>query len=164
MPTLRPHAALLLLLAAAAAPPPARAQEPIDHAMLARIRAEGLERSQVGELFNTLTNVIGPRLSGSPAFLRSAEWWRAPPAAGGGGGARAPPAPPRQPQWTIATASSVTSASGRQSATSTSNPSSWSEVTCASTLARGAPGSAKPLCSGGAIATASAPASLGRPR
>jgi len=42
--------------------------------MIARIKAEATERSQVVSIFNHLTNVIGPRLTGSPAFLRSAEW------------------------------------------------------------------------------------------
>ena len=50
------------------------AQEPVDLDMIARIKAEATERSQVVSIFNHLTNVIGPRLTGSPAFLRSAEW------------------------------------------------------------------------------------------
>jgi hypothetical protein len=50
------------------------AQEPVDRAMLARIRAEGLERSRVMEVFDTLTVVIGPRLTGSPAHVRAAAW------------------------------------------------------------------------------------------
>jgi hypothetical protein len=45
--------------------------------MVARIRGEGLERSQVGATFRMLTDVIGPRLSGSPAHRRAAEWTRA---------------------------------------------------------------------------------------
>jgi carboxypeptidase Q len=54
----------------------ATAQEPVDQAMLARIRAEGLERSQARAVFDTLTTVIGPRLSGSPAYDRAAAWAR----------------------------------------------------------------------------------------
>lgn len=50
------------------------AQEPIDQATLARIRDEGLNRSQVGAMFNHLTNVIGPRLTGSPAFKQAVDW------------------------------------------------------------------------------------------
>jgi carboxypeptidase Q len=50
------------------------AQEPIDRATLARIRDEGLTRSQVGETFNYLTNVVGPRLTGTPAYKQSADW------------------------------------------------------------------------------------------
>jgi len=52
----------------------ALAQEPVDLATIARIRDEGLNRSQVEATFNYLTNVIGPRLTGSPAFKRAADW------------------------------------------------------------------------------------------
>jgi carboxypeptidase Q len=52
----------------------ASAQEPVDLATLARIREEGLTRSQVEATFNHLTNVIGPRLTGSPAFKQAADW------------------------------------------------------------------------------------------
>lgn len=48
--------------------PEAAAQESIDHAMIAAIRAEALRRSEVQHLFYTLTDVIGPRLTGSPAL------------------------------------------------------------------------------------------------
>jgi carboxypeptidase Q len=44
--------------------------------ILARIRTEGLERSQVEVVFNTLTVDIGPRLTASPAHKRAAEWTR----------------------------------------------------------------------------------------
>lgn len=50
------------------------AQEPVDRAMIARIREEGLTRSQVGATFNQLANVIGPRLTGTPAYRRAADW------------------------------------------------------------------------------------------
>lgn len=52
------------------------AQEAIDHSMIAKIRAEGIDRSQVGAMFDTLTTVIGPRLTGSPAYLRAANYAR----------------------------------------------------------------------------------------
>lgn len=45
-----------------------------DAAVLARIREEGMQRSQVVALFDHLTNVIGPRLTGSPAFKQSVDW------------------------------------------------------------------------------------------
>jgi hypothetical protein len=54
----------------------AHAQERVDAAMIARIRAEGLERSRVLETYNMLTNIIGPRLTGSPAFKQAADWTR----------------------------------------------------------------------------------------
>ena len=50
------------------------AQEPIDRATLQKIRDEGLNRSQVAETFNYLTNVTGPRLTGTPAFKSAANW------------------------------------------------------------------------------------------
>lgn len=49
-------------------------QEPVDQAMLARIRAEGLERSQILETFHHLVTAIGPRLTNSPAHRQSVEW------------------------------------------------------------------------------------------
>jgi hypothetical protein len=44
--------------------------------MLAKIRAEGLERSHVASMFETLTVDIGPRLTASPAHKRAAEFMR----------------------------------------------------------------------------------------
>ena len=41
---------------------------------LARIRTEGLQRSRALELYRTLTDDIGGRLSGSPAHLQAARW------------------------------------------------------------------------------------------
>jgi len=51
-----------------------QAQEPVDRAMISRIKEEGLQRSRVEQTFNQLTNVIGPRLTGSPAYKRAADW------------------------------------------------------------------------------------------
>src|SRR5215475_15591045 len=47
-----------------------------DRDVLARIRAEGLERSQVAPVFQMLTVDIGPRLTASPAHKRAVEWTR----------------------------------------------------------------------------------------
>ena len=58
-------------LLAASSTTPLTAQDP---AALARIRTEGLEHSQVLGLFDHLTNVIGPRLTGSPAFRQAVDW------------------------------------------------------------------------------------------
>src|SRR6185369_16611602 len=52
------------------------AQEPIDRAMAARIRAEALEHGQVGELFHALVDGIGGRLTGSPAHVAAIRWAR----------------------------------------------------------------------------------------
>jgi hypothetical protein len=52
------------------------AQESFDRAMVAKIRDEGLNRSHAWAMLDTLATVIGPRLAGSPAFLRAANWSR----------------------------------------------------------------------------------------
>src|SRR5262245_62047905 len=44
--------------------------------LMARIRDEGLNRSQITNTLLHLTEVIGPRLTASPNFKRSAEWTR----------------------------------------------------------------------------------------
>ena len=44
--------------------------------VLARIRAEGLNHSQLMETLSYLTEVIGPRLTGSPNLKRANEWTR----------------------------------------------------------------------------------------
>jgi hypothetical protein len=50
----------------------ARAQAP--DPVIAKIRAEALDRSKVLDTFNQLTNVIGPRLTNSPAHRRAVAW------------------------------------------------------------------------------------------
>ena len=42
-----------------------------DDGAFSKIRAEGMERSQVQAMFSTLTDEIGPRLTASPAFRRA---------------------------------------------------------------------------------------------
>ena len=44
--------------------------------VLERIRREGLDRSRVVEAFAQFVTVIGPRLTGSPAHKRAADWAR----------------------------------------------------------------------------------------
>ena len=73
------HSLLRLLVALTAATLSAAslfAQSPAADATLARIRAEGLDRSQAPALFLTLTDVLGARLTGSPAHVASAQWAR----------------------------------------------------------------------------------------
>ena len=53
-----------------------RSAEPIDTGVLARIRAEGLERSQVMDLASWIADGYGPRLAGSPSYRRAAAWAR----------------------------------------------------------------------------------------
>ena len=50
------------------------AQEPIDRAIIAKIRDEGLNRSQVHNTFTYFTEVIGPRLTATPAYKAAAEY------------------------------------------------------------------------------------------
>src|SRR5262245_6259206 len=52
------------------------AQSAGDQATFAKIRAEGMERSQAAPVFEYLTIDIGPRLTASPAHKRAAEWVR----------------------------------------------------------------------------------------
>src|SRR3954470_3680940 len=63
-----------ILLALVLAPSVLVGQETVDAAMNAKIRSEGLDRSQVAGIFDTLTTVIGPRLTGSAAFMRAANF------------------------------------------------------------------------------------------
>jgi carboxypeptidase Q len=48
--------------------------EKIDTAMNAKIRAEGFDKSQIMRIVHVLTDVYGPRLTGSPNFDNSAKW------------------------------------------------------------------------------------------
>ena len=50
------------------------AQEPVDIATVNRIRDEALNHSQVMETMSWLTDVYGPRLTGSPNTKAAAEW------------------------------------------------------------------------------------------
>jgi carboxypeptidase Q len=50
------------------------AEERVDMAVMQRIRDEGLQRSHIAELAEYLTDVIGPRLTGSPAMKQANEW------------------------------------------------------------------------------------------
>src|SRR5262245_7460456 len=67
-------AALLCFNSLLVAPETARAQEPVDRQMIAKIRDEGLNRSQVLATFAHFTEEIGPRLIASPAYKTAAEW------------------------------------------------------------------------------------------
>jgi hypothetical protein len=52
----------------------AQTAEPVDAAAIAKIRDEGLNRSQVMETLHWLTDRHGPRLTGSPAFEEAGDW------------------------------------------------------------------------------------------
>jgi carboxypeptidase Q len=51
-------------------------QEPVDAVVNAKIRDEGLNRSQVAPIFTMLVDTIGPRLTASPEHKRAAEFMR----------------------------------------------------------------------------------------
>ena len=61
--------AVLVLLAL-----PALSQESVDLGIVDRIKAEAFERSRVMETLRNLTDVHGPRLTGSPEFEDAARW------------------------------------------------------------------------------------------
>lgn len=48
--------------------------EKVDYATLGRIRDEGLRHSQVMDHISWLSDVYGPRLTGSPAIQQASEW------------------------------------------------------------------------------------------
>ena len=50
------------------------AQEPLNTAAIAKIRAEGLENSKVYDIAHQITDVTGPRLSNSPGLKKAQEW------------------------------------------------------------------------------------------
>ncbi len=68
--TLRSHAFLAILAATAVL----HAQT--DASVVDKIKDEGLNRSQVLQTLSYLTDVIGPRLTGSPSLKRANEWTR----------------------------------------------------------------------------------------
>ncbi|MFL6200880.1 MAG: M20/M25/M40 family metallo-hydrolase [Thermoanaerobaculia bacterium] len=55
---------------------PAFAQEPVDLGMVTRIREEGLHHSQVMDTVRQLTDVLGPRHTGSPQLTAANDWTR----------------------------------------------------------------------------------------
>ena len=74
-----PRAALLLALLACSLPQSGSAQSTnglVPPSVIARLRDEGLNRSKVMETMAYLTDVIGPRLTGSPQLKRANEWTR----------------------------------------------------------------------------------------
>ncbi len=68
---------MLVAAVVLAVPAPAAgqvAQEKVDLNAISLIRQEGLEHSQIPELAHHLTDVIGPRLTGSPGMKAANEW------------------------------------------------------------------------------------------
>jgi len=48
--------------------------EKVDLDMMKKIREEGMERSKVMDTLSWMTDVIGPRLTGSPQLKHANEW------------------------------------------------------------------------------------------
>jgi carboxypeptidase Q len=71
-----PRTPIAIALCLAASVAIVRTQDTLDYAMFSKIRDEGLNRSQVWGMVDTLATVIGPRLTASPAFMRAATWSR----------------------------------------------------------------------------------------
>jgi len=66
--------ALALVAVTAAAAFPGAQSEKIDYAAIGRIRDEGMNRSQVMDHVSWLSDVYGPRLTGSPAIQQASDW------------------------------------------------------------------------------------------
>src|SRR6059058_3119199 len=75
---IRRQFAALLLLFTLVVPYVAFAQQPqLDpHDPIAKIRDEGLNRSQAMQTLSYLSDVIGPRLTASPGMKRANDWTR----------------------------------------------------------------------------------------
>src|SRR5512140_2843236 len=67
---------LALGVAAALAAPLLLAEEPVDLVAVTRIREEGFTRSKVMDTLGYLTDVVGPRVTGSPQMKQANEWTR----------------------------------------------------------------------------------------
>ena len=65
---------VVLLGVAAALPLAGQGDEPVDLDAVFAIKAEGFERSRVMELMSWLTDVHGPRLTGSPNLQAAADY------------------------------------------------------------------------------------------
>jgi carboxypeptidase Q len=78
MRRLRPHYTLLALALLSICIPLSAQQTPTPSPgdMVERIKDEGTNRSQVMQTLSYLTDVIGPRLTGSPGLKRANEWTR----------------------------------------------------------------------------------------
>src|SRR6476661_5845824 len=67
---------LVLLLSFVFSSLPVAAEAPVDYSIMTRIRDEGLHRSKSTYTLFHLTDVIGPRLTGSPQLKQANDWTR----------------------------------------------------------------------------------------
>src|SRR5689334_4941796 len=65
---------LVLILGLVVVPSAQTPSEKVDAAAVARIRDEGLNRSQVMDHIWWLSDVYGPRLTGGPQILQASDW------------------------------------------------------------------------------------------
>ncbi len=68
------HAVVLLLALGVSTLPAQTPTEALDYPTIARIRDEGLNRSQVMDHISWLSDVYGPRLTGGPTILQASDW------------------------------------------------------------------------------------------
>lgn len=74
MTSIRTRTLAVTVLFSAAATLPFAAQDSIDLDLNARIRDEGINRSQVMRTLHFLADVYGPRVTGSPSLKAAGEW------------------------------------------------------------------------------------------
>jgi len=67
---------MLAIALALSGPVMAQQSEPVDLAMVGKIRQQAFHRSQVMDIFSHLTETIGPRLTNSPAMAEANRWTR----------------------------------------------------------------------------------------
>jgi carboxypeptidase Q len=75
--------------------------EPVDLAVMGRIREEGLTRSQLPQTLMYLTDVVGPRLTGSTGLVRANDWVKGKLTEWGLANARLEPWGPFGQGWTL---------------------------------------------------------------
>jgi hypothetical protein len=90
-----------VLAATLALPVLVAGQERVDDRVLAAIKTEGFQRSQVMETLGWLTDVHGPRLTNSPGYRAAAEWARARAEQWGLAGAKLEPWGEFGPGWQV---------------------------------------------------------------
>ncbi len=64
----------MLIVVSSTGPTAQDQHEKIDHETFAQIRSEATERSQILNTLHMLTDVYGPRLTGSPNLKAASDW------------------------------------------------------------------------------------------
>ena len=72
--TLAARSTRLLVGLALSLPVGAAAQQGVDSDLIATIREEGFQRSEIMDLIGYMSDVLGPRLTGSPNMRRAQQW------------------------------------------------------------------------------------------